>query len=813
MSALRRKPELLAPAGSREAFAAALLAGADAVYLGLGDFNARRNADNFTLEELAWACDKAHLAGRRIYLTANTLVLDAELTSALELVHDAWEAGVDAVIVQDLGFMSAIASAYPEIELHASTQLNVLNRAGVETLASLGVTRVTLGREASLAEISLLADAGIDLEVFAHGALCICHSGQCLMSSLIGRRSANRGLCAQPCRLPWELVDASTGQACELDPETGGEHLLSPKDLCTIDILPQMIRAGIASLKIEGRMKSADYVATVVRTYRAALDRAFADPNGYEALPAEKAALQEAFSRGFSTAYLEGERGNAMMSYRRPNNRGVLIGRIASVHDGLIDIVCARGLQTGDILEVWTGRGRETVTVDRIIDENACEVISCAAQDRVSIPCAGRVGIGDRVFRVRSSALSAQADALTEGFSGVPAALDFSVSVRLGEPLRVTVTDCQGRVASAEGAICEVARTKAVTREQIEEHVGRLGGTPYEVASWDIDLDEGVGLGFSSLHRVRKEALEAYEEMVLAPWHERILPTASAEVLPTPDDKPVSHAKGNHAAEPDVELAVIVASEQDADIARRTGADVIYANTFDLVRNAGFADVAILPTVLHDAELDRHLEVAGQVGRAVADSISLIHVTRARGIDVESGPRVNVLNGNSAKVLERMSVERLWLSPELSLAQIASILGETHLPATLTVLGAQEIMVTEHCELMALGPCGQKCETCPRRTRDFALRDRKGYLFPVRTDDAGRGHVYNAVQLDLATAVPDLVRAGVSRFVVDGTLLDADELASATARIRDALDAARFGRPPLAKREGTTSGHLFRGVL
>ncbi|MDR2109293.1 MAG: U32 family peptidase, partial [Coriobacteriales bacterium] len=261
-------PELLSPAGNQAALLAALASGADAVYLGTDSLNARRNAGNFTLNELREACDLAHLASRRVYLTLNTAILPDEFAAALELARQAYHAGVDALIVADLGLLAALAVELPDLELHASTQLNTHSSAALRWLAKAGANRVTLARETALEEIAALSLTAVPLEVFVHGALCFCYSGQCLMSSLIGRRSANRGLCAQPCRLPYQLVDAASGRRLP----TLGDRLLSPLDLRAVNLLGDLRDAGVAALKIEGRMKSADYVAKVTRAYRDALD-------------------------------------------------------------------------------------------------------------------------------------------------------------------------------------------------------------------------------------------------------------------------------------------------------------------------------------------------------------------------------------------------------------------------------------------------------------------------------------------------------------------------------------------------------------
>jgi putative protease len=341
--------ELLAPAGNMTCLHAAVRAGADAVYLGAGPFNARQGADNFSMDELREACDYAHLRGVKIYLTLNTVVLPSELPDAMELARQAYRAGVDAFIVQDPGIAAEITRSIPGARLHISTQMNTHDADGLAAVAALGAKRVTLARELALDEIAVLAVAarelGMEIETFGHGAICICYSGQCFMSSLIGGRSANRGRCAQACRLPYTLHNRALKTK---DLPAPGEHLLSPKDLCTAELIPELIEAGVASLKVEGRMKSPEYVSTVVGIYRSIIDRTLA----WRAAAGEEASLDEAprvtedelrelseaFSRGFTTAYLTKNRGNEIMSYGRPNNRGVFVGRVTAVRDGIVEL-------------------------------------------------------------------------------------------------------------------------------------------------------------------------------------------------------------------------------------------------------------------------------------------------------------------------------------------------------------------------------------------------------------------------------------------------------------------------------------------
>ena len=817
----RCKPELLAPAGSPEAFVAALEAGADAVYLGLEAFNARHGAQNFTLEQLRSACRMAHLAGRRVYLTLNILVGSAEMGSAIELVADAYRAGIDAVIVQDIGLLARLRARIPQLEVHASTQMNLHNHAGVELARRLGARRVTLARELSLRELADLARDGVDLEVFGHGALCVCYSGQCLMSSLIGRRSANRGRCAQPCRLSWELVSGwpsvpgsprDGGSVSPLD--VPGEHLLSPKDLCTVDLLPELIDAGVASLKVEGRMKSASYVFAVCSVYRSCIDRAFDHPETYAVRAEERARLEEAFSRGFTTAYLEGERGSAMMSFKRANNRGVAVGRVDAISSGKVGLALSRPVCRGDVLEFWTSRGQRTLTVEDLeVGGRQSDRASSDQRPRLVVPFP--VAPGDRVFRVRNELAERETSTRIAAYRGVPVFLKFTVEVHIGEPLRIRVTDSEGRVGAAEGQVCEPARTKAIGRQEIAEHVGRLGNTPYEVSSFDISLDEGAGLGFSQLHRVRTAAIEDYERRILQPWTDRLDEPAATDARDV----------GTNPSRSDVgdllEVAVLSGDARVLAACREAGADVVYlpyeaCGDDAALAAAGPSALLLLPNVIHDADRPSvSARACSWAAGVVADDIASVSALAARGVSVEAGPHCNVFNVDAAHVCETLGASRIWLSPELSLTDLGALSTSQTLPHTITVFGRQELMVTEHCVISAQGGCRHDCANCPLRARRHALRDRKGYAFPVTSDLWGRGHVWNSVVLDSTPQIPALAARGTSRFVVDARLLDASSAAEAVRRARAAVRAARAGAvsAPFDKLPSTTTGHLFRGVL
>ena len=828
--------ELLAPAGNMAALHAAVAGGADAVYLGLETFNARRGADNFTLETLREACDFAHLRGVSVCVTMNTIILPDEVGEALECVRQAYRAGADGFIVQDIGLAAEISRTLPEASLHLSTQMNTHNLAGVRAAARLGAERITLAREVSLDEIALLcaaaAEEGMEVEVFAHGALCVCYSGQCFMSSMIGGRSANRGMCAQACRLPYELQN----KALQKSLPSLGDHLLSPQDLCTVDRVDDLVAAGVASLKIEGRMKSPEYVFAVTSVYRNALDAALAKENA-AITDADRDRLTDAFSRGFTTAYLDGKRGNDIMSYQRPNNRGLFLGRVDEVRDGAAYLKSAHALTEGDVLEFWTRKGNGTLTLGPVRTDK---------KGRYHLPPEGKtrtVKAGDRVFRVRSAEAAFEDDAREPR---VP--LVGTATLHIGEPLRMEFrpaaeADIEGAPRTtlavarrlqvafpdgvsgvAEGAPVEAARTRAVSFDDVAAHIDRLGNTPYQLVNLTIDMDDGVGIGFSALHGVRAAALDVLTEVLTAEGHGRTLPrTIPREPLP--------------AARPTgCRVAVTVTNPACARAAKRAGAHLIYVPALNYRRGeaviagqknaaaeqAGYPKgcIPIMPVADHEAVggareavVDADVwKYAAEGKPLLAESLGAMERASEEGALLDVGPHVPITNGLSLAVASEFGAARVWLSPELTLRQIEEVAKDAPVELGVLLIGAQELMVTEHCMLMSQGPCDENCAECPRRKSPHVLKDRKGYEFPVVTDAMGRSHLYNAVELDIASSMPELLAAGISSYMVDATLMNAEETAHAVGRAIRALHVAQNDGNAIAKMPNTTSGHLYRGV-
>lgn len=792
--------ELLAPAGSPEALIAAVNNGADAVYLGLGELNARRGAANFDLQTLAEACRFAHLRGVRIYLTANIVVLPEEMSDALRLIDEAWAAGVDAVIVQDLGLLGALREVLPHVRVHASTQIDAHDSDTVRVLASMGVSRVTLAREVSIPEIAqIVSESPVEVESFIHGALCFSYSGQCLMSSAIGGRSANRGLCAQPCRLQYSLVGEDGAEST-----TPGRHLLSPKDAAGIAHLPALIRAGVSALKIEGRMKAPEYVAIVVGVYRAALDRALEDPDGFEVTPAEWALLEEAFSRGFTDAYLQGTSGNEMMSYARPNNRGVAVGRVAAAGPGWAEVSLDRAIDSGDTIQFWTSRGRSAQRAGEMI-VGGRTLVSAPAGERVRLTVEEPVSEGDRVFRVANAAmLDAARRTFTGGASVDHRSTPVQMSVRLksGEAL-VVGAEAGGFSASAEGPVVEPARTKAVTLDEVIEHVGRVGGTGYSVESWDVDLDHGVGIGFSALHKARRRVLEALDEARLAAWSGR------ATVGP----RPPALAERKQRLVPEVVVSVWDMATAETCLHAGASRVLLRVSAIDDPRPLPDGILPLLPRVAHDADLAA-LRSWSQVARVAAGTLGELAVAAAAGASVEADWPLNVTNPWAVSALAGLGADMVWASPELTGSRLAEVVSRSPLPVGALVYGRLELMVSEHCILQAAGECAQNCARCVRRMSLWWLRDQKGYEFPVMTDPSGRSHVFNSVTLDLSRALGEVIDAGVAAVRLDMSTETPSEAARVTSAMAEAVrTVAAGGAPPaLPIVDPATSGHFFRGV-
>ncbi len=531
---IRSLPELLAPAGDWDCARAAVENGADAIYFGLEKFNARMRADNFTAADLPRLMEFLHRRGVRGYVTLNTLVFENELADAEKYLRTMIAAGVDAVIVQDAGICRLIRQLSPDFPIHASTQMTITSAAGVEFARELGCCLVVLARECSIKEIEKIQGGdpsspttrhlSLPLEVFIHGALCIAYSGQCLTSEALGGRSANRGECAQACRMPYELV--SDGK---LVPLGNRKYLLSPQDLAGLEVLPELVHAGVASLKIEGRLKSPEYVANITRIYRNALDklsegRVPRAPNSKKVGLAELAPpndlyeMEMAFSRGLHTGWFGGTNNQQLVHARFGKKRGVYLGEVARVlRDGVL-IRLEGPLKPGDGVVFDAGKPEENEEGGRVYEIEARRGETLLGFGHGDIDFS-RVHVGDKLWKTSDPELDRR---LRQSFEGEAPKFQRPIEIEVhgvaGKPLTLIAHDEFGNVAKAESSMpLAKAEKQPLTTERLREQLGRLGGTPFKLGELKNNLSGEVLLPVSELNRLRREVAAALERLRTQP--------------------------------------------------------------------------------------------------------------------------------------------------------------------------------------------------------------------------------------------------------------------------------------------------------
>lgn len=825
--------ELLAPAGSREALVAAVENGANAIYLAGNAFGARAYASNFDREALREAIHFAHLRKVAIHVTVNTIVADEEMGPLRDYLRFLYEAGADAVLVQDLGVARVAHETVPDLPLHASTQMSVSSLEGVRALAELGFTRVVLARELSLKEIRhICAHAPVEIETFMHGALCVCYSGQCLMSSMIGGRSGNRGRCAQPCRLPYTLVDEK-GQ--DVLGDKAGSYLLSPRDLSTIDVIPDLIEAGVSSLKIEGRMKRPEYVATVVRTYREAIDTYYAG-KGYVVTQEERDDLAQIFNRDFTTAYLEGRPGKAMMSDRRPNNRGLLIGRVTAYDwDARIVTVKLSGrLGLGDQVDFWVKvGGRVTATISSLRDAEGREVEEGQAGDTVSFAIPSAVRDHDRVFKVYDARLMERAKETYA--SGAPVRrIPVAIAVRaaIGEPLTVTLCDAEGhRGEGRTDFIGESARKRPLSEEIIRKQVSRLGTSVYEMKSLHCDIAGEVMVPMSEINEARRKAVEALDAL-------RLKEIEAREHCPEP--KFTDRIARPTPKKADFLVAVDTLGKAEAALA--AGADGIlfggesyehrviapeeYERAWQMAREAGARIDFNTPRIVHDGQ-QKHAERLLAAFAAFPPDAVHVHniamlalVRRLTDFAIHADYSLISYNKQTLAFLKDYGASGATLSPELTAKEIRQLAKESPLPLTCIVHGRLELMVSNYCVTGSfLGGCGEGPCTQPCTRGHFALKDRKDALFPLAMDQFCHMHVLNSKVLSMMPHAMKFRAAGIETMQIEAKAMGEKEIAAIVKAYRKAMafpeELAEAQLSWIHEQEGKdiTRGHYFRGVL
>lgn len=827
-------PELLAPAGSLEAVRAAVANGADAVYCGASRFNARDDGAQLSLDDLEQACLLAHERGARIYLTLNVLIKPQELADALLYLGECIDRGIDAAIVQDVGLIRAIARAYPGFEVHGSTQMTVHDVAGARVMERLGIDRVVLARENSLEDIREIRAAvpGLGLETFVHGALCISYSGQCYMSGMISERSANRGSCAQSCRKDYVLHDVATG--AELD----RGYLISAKDLGAWDHLAAIADAGVGCLKIEGRKKKPEFVATVTKGYREFLgqvrDGTFAPPT-FEAVQP----LVQIFSRGSTGGMYGGREGRDYITRTQPDNRGVELGTVVGWEDGALVVEVRAPIAERDGLGFEPPGGGHLESVG--FAAGAVRTLRRGEGIwRQSIVARQRVPVGWTVVRSSQAALL---EAARASFADVARTLRrrrTPLTVRCfgspGAPLKAIVRAGDHDVTVRSDVPLAPATARSLDVAQLREQLGRLGETPFVLGEVEAaGLAAGCFLPVRELNRMRQAFVD--ELLALRRWDEE----AALGVRQLLVEEVVRSVPRPPATAPEAavtpETAVLVAEVwrvADGHAALESGAQEIVLDPFlrhpfpsvsavrelaAAVEAAGACFRLRTPTICRPEDrrkLDKWLALGTPV---LTGHLGHVHELAAAGRDVTADYAVNCFNPHTAAELFALGARRVTPSIELTTEELAALVAPWDgVGFEVVVFGRPEGMTLEHCVLnAAFGRTPTHCrDLCTQKHVDTRLTDPAGYVFPVATDYACRNRLLHSRPIDGTAFLPRLVAAGIRRHRLLFNMPD-DDVGAVTGAYRAAVDAVAAGAAPgRAVRDllgGVfTRGHFARAV-
>ncbi|NJK63343.1 MAG: U32 family peptidase [Synechococcaceae cyanobacterium SM2_3_1] len=770
-----RLPFLLAPAGNWESAQAAVENGADAIYFGLEQFNARMRADNFTEADLPELMAFLHSRGVKGYVTLNTLIFPDELAQAEKLIRSMITAGVDAVIVQDVGICRLIRHLSPDLPIHASTQMTVTSALGVEFARDLGCDLVVLARECSIKDINKIQNQlckqgiALPLEVFVHGALCVAYSGQCLTSESLGGRSANRGECAQACRMPYDLI--VDGEEFSLGDR---RYLLSPQDLAGIEVLPELVQAGVACLKIEGRLKSPEYVATITRVYRQALDRV-AEQDRYRVSAQEHYELEMSFSRGLYSGWFRGINNQELVHARFGKKRGVYLGQVTRVQKDQVALRVEAPVKPGDGVVFDGGHPDQKEEGGRIyhLDRQGQETLLKFGKGDLNFR---RIHVGDRVWKTSDPEWEKQA---RQSYTGEQPRfhrpLDMEVHGSVDQPLTLIVRDEEGhQVKVVSDLLLTTAHTRPLDQERLEEQLGRLGQTPFFLRRLQNHLQGHLMLPVKELNRLRRQAVEPllHQRSQSRPW--RLNPSASCQdLLPT---LPTS------AATQPPQLLVLVRTMNQLKAAQQAEIATLYCEFEDprayrqavaLVRDQPTTPDQTLwvtpPRISKPGEhwILEQVHSAGADGYLVRNYDQLLAWQGERCIGDFS---LNVANPITASFFKQRGLERLTASYDLNIQQLESLLQST--PAhwfEITIHQHMPMFHMEHCVFCAFLSEGTDYTNCgrPCEIHQVQLRDRVGMTHTLQADAGCRNTVFNGLAQTGAEYVDRLIHLGVRYFRVE----------------------------------------------
>ncbi len=807
------KTELLAPAGSLESLIAAVESGADAIYLGGTKFSARAFANNFDNETIQKAVKYAHIRGVKVFVTINILITDEEIKDAINFLYFLYNADVDAVIVQDLAMVKIMNKMFPDFNFHCSTQMTIHDINGAIFYKKNGAKRIVFARELSLKQVEFIAEnVNVETEVFVHGALCVCFSGQCLMSSLIGGRSGNRGMCAQPCRRRYSLIRLDTQNNEVLN----DKFLLSTRDLNIFNKLEHIAKGKITSIKIEGRMKKPEYVAVVVNNYRQRLNSIENDKANNDREKGYKE-LKSIFNREFTEGYLFGNRNKEIMSIDRPDNRGVYIGKVIDKEGDFIAVLIeAEDLKDGDGIEII---GDKNIGVGGIVSGIR---INQDKSDRLLIGQIGSIYFkhnvqkGNHVYKTLDKALNDKALNEYAKRNSKVILLTCEMIVKIGEYPKIIIDDGQGNIVSAIGnEKLKKAENVAITHERIKDQLSKTGDTPYKFSKIEIDIQGDVFLPVSIINTLRREVLDGLSEK-RGNFNDRINKDIDndlkKEFFPQTLKKIIDKK----------EYIAAVTNIEAAEGAIDAGIDIIYIiNTinikqiFDLCIKKSVKCYFVLPSIIFDNEKRRYEEIIEKYnfsGVVISNIGQYEFLSKFKVKEIRSNYNLNIFNSVAANFVFEYGIKNICLSLELNLRQIRDISNKTEANIESIVYGYMPVMTTEYCPISMsdVNTCNNAC-----KNGEYAIKDHLGKIFRIiKTDTNCRTQILNSDLLFLAEEISKICSSGVRSIRMDFYVESREETRNIVDLYINGQDQIDFKeRVDKIKAVGFTKGHFFRGVV
>ena len=801
--------ELLAPVGSFDSLKAAVQNGANAVYLGGKDFSARASANNFDREELKEAVKYAHIRDVRVFVTTNTLIKQNELEDFVEYAKFLYDIDVDAIIMQDIGAAMLIHELLPDFELHASTQMVAHSLEDVQYLESIGFKRVVLARELTVEEIKYICDnTNVDIEIFVHGALCVCYSGGCLMSSMIGNRSGNRGRCAQPCRQKYTMIDISTGEEIH----NNGDYLLSTKDLNTIEEIDKIIDTGVLSLKIEGRMKKPEYVATVIKSYRDAIDE-YETTKKVNISDETMEDLYTIFNRKFTKGLILGEVGEEVMNSNVPNNQGLYVGKVVDYNKKAkrLKIKLEGTLKKGDGINLGGG------TIGRIIKGKDITQIGYKGET-IELDFIGEAKKNQLVFKTSDTDLIDRAQkTYTQDKEFAKSLIDAEISIKLDSYPELRLIDKNENIVTVQGdKLVEKALKVALSEEKIETQIKKLGNTPYEIDQLKINLDEGVSMPISLINQMRREAIELLDNARISVkgrmYKDNDIKYSPKIYSRNADNKSKIRVKVNNieALKSILNLDIDMIYYEDVSTIEQA-MTMANANNKKLIYSA--------PRIVRNREYKR-LEKSDEYCKDHVQISALGQVKyykeNSESVKFDVDYYLNPFNSETINHYKKEGAETVCISQELNLHEIKETTQYTDLEIETVAYGYIPMMLSEYCPMGVVARSCKKDKRCANcKESKYVLRDFKGEEYRISQDLFCRSTIYNSIANCLINNLDELSDAGINVFRLDFTHESPELISKITKAFINTVNNDFYvdiDDQEIFDNMETTLGHLYKGV-